>query len=132
MARARLHAFFQLLPRCANAVLGMTAPFRVTLTKPNGFSGAPYLSLITPEWETLYPGTAILLSALSPLRGVSHQDWARLTVCILWTKVDASWDWDSSANGLTWVYMVVPISYDGLSPSGYHGHDAHNTCNFWV
>jgi len=26
------------------------------------------------------------------------------------------------------MYMVVPISSEGLSPSGCHGHDVNNTC----
>ena len=82
VAKACLHAFFHLPPRSANTVSGITAPFRVTLTKPNDFSGGPYLSLTRLGWETLYPGTAILLSALSALSGVSLSDWARLTVCI--------------------------------------------------
>ena len=84
MAKACLHAFFQLLRRSAKAVPGMTATFWVTLTSANRFSPAPYLSLTTPQWETLYPGTAISLSALSR---VSKQAWAGLTVCSLGAKV---------------------------------------------
>ena len=40
------------------------------------------------------------------------------------------WDWDW-ANALTWVYMVVPISSEGLSSSGHHRHDVLNTCTFF-
>jgi len=73
VARACLHAFFQMLRRSAFVVPGMVAPFRLAVTSPNGFSGAPYLSLTRPEWETLYARTAILLSLLSALSRVSQQ-----------------------------------------------------------
>jgi len=71
LARACLHALFQLLRRSPDVVSGMVAPFCRQLTKPNGFSGAPFSSLTRLKWETHYPETAILLSALS---GVSQQD----------------------------------------------------------
>ena len=124
MAKACLHAFFKLLRISPNVAPGMVAPFRREPTSPNSFLGAPYLSLTRPEWETMYPKTAVSLSAIR----VSQQDWAGLIVCILSAKVGASWDWDSSANGLTWVYVVVSILSEGLSSSDYHRLDVYNRC----
>jgi len=79
-----LHAFFQLLRRSAFVVPGMVAPFRVTLTSANGFFRASYMSLTRPQWEALYPGTAICLSALSR---VLQRDPPGLAICSQWARV---------------------------------------------